>query len=87
MDNPMIVHLESRTGEYVYYEYSHFGEVVPDDILDLSRFNLESPYALAFYLDEVDDFSNHYHSLIEDANMNDSFENLTTNFKEILDLN
>lgn len=87
MYDPMIVHLESRTGEYVYYEYSHFGEVVPDDILDLSRFNLESPYSLAFYLDEVDDFSNHYQSLIEDANMNDSFENLTTNFKEILDLN
>jgi hypothetical protein len=87
MDNPMIVHLESRTGEYVYYEYSHFGEVVPEDILDLSRFYLESRYTLAFYLDEVDDFSHTYQSLIEDANMDESFETLTTHFDEILGIN
>jgi hypothetical protein len=87
INDPMIVHLESRTGEYIYYEYSHFGEVVPDDILDLSRFNLESPYSLAFYLDEVDDFSQTYQSLIEDANMDESFENLTAHFDEILGLN
>ena len=87
INDPMIVHLESRTGEYVYYEFNQFGEVVPEDILDLSRFNLESPYTLAFYLDEVDDFSHTYQSLIEEANMDESFENLTAHFDEILGLN
>lgn len=83
--DPMIVHLESRSGEYVYYEYNAFREEVPSDVLDLSRFGLESPYTLQFYLDEVDTFNSIYQGLIEEAHMDGSFETILASFEEALD--
>jgi hypothetical protein len=86
INDSMIVHLESRTGEYIYYEYRVIREEVPNDILDLSRFGLSSPYTLQFYLDEVAYFTATYPSLLEDANMNESFDNILLHFKEILNI-
>jgi hypothetical protein len=83
----MTVHLETRTGEYIYYEYSNFKEVVPNDILDLSRFELESPYDLQFYSSEVEYFSTIAQDLIEEAGMADPFETLLLDYKEYLRLN
>jgi hypothetical protein len=84
MYSPMIVHLEDRTGEYIYYEYSAFREEVPNDILDLSRFGLSSPYTHQFYSNEVDYFNSNYPGLLEDADMNGTFQNILIEFEEIL---
>ena len=81
---PMIVHLESRTGEYVYYEYNTFREEVPQDILDLSRFGLESPYDRDFYDHEVSYFESRYYDLLEDIDMLGAFEIISDNFMDAL---
>ena len=81
---PMIVHLESRTGEYVYYEYNTFREEVPQDILDLSRFGLESPYDRDFYDHEVSYFESRYYDLLEDIDMLGAFETISDNFMDAL---
>ena len=63
----ILVRLEVTEGDYVYYAYEGIYGSVPDDILSMSRFGLETPYSLNYYLEKELYFEHIYPLLIEQA--------------------
>lgn len=82
----LFVNLERFDGEYVYMDY-HDNEIeVTDDILSLSRYNLDSGYSLSYFDEKQSYAESIFDDLIEQYGFDNSIENNISTFLDIIDI-
>lgn len=85
IDN-ILVRLAVIEGDYVYYDYEGEESVIPNDILNMSRFGLDAPYSMDYFLDQEEYFMHIYPLILENAHMDRTFNMSYNYFMKMMDL-
>lgn len=85
IDN-ILVRLVVTEGDYAYYDYDGEDSIIPDDILNMSRFGLEAPYSMDYFLDQEQYFMHIYPLILEIAHMDRTFDMSYNYFMKMMDL-